>query len=80
MIAPTLHQSSIDPDMKPSVMQLTLSIYLLAFVLGSPAYILAHRWYIIWNTLCSVNKLKGFMISGRFLSRSGGSVSIAVSL
>ena len=93
MIAPTLHQSSIDLDMKPSVMQLTLSIYLLAFVFGSPviasvseiygrkpAYILAHRWYIIWNTLCSVNKLKGFMISGRFLSRSGGSVSIAVRL
>jgi MFS family permease len=71
MIAPALRQSSIDLDMKPSVMQLTLSIYLLAFVFGSPviasvsemygrkqAYFLAHRWYIIWNTLCSVNKVE----------------------
>jgi predicted MFS family arabinose efflux permease len=71
MIAPAFDQMSNDLEMKPSVMQLTLSIYLLAFVFGSPlivcvsemygrkpAYILAHRWYVIWNTLCSVNKLK----------------------
>lgn len=93
MIAPALSQISIDLDMKPSVMQLALSIYLLAFVFGSPliasvseiygrkpAYILAHLWYIVWNTMCPVNKSKGLMIAGRFLSGLGGSVSIAVSL
>ena len=93
MIAPALNQISIDLDMQPSVMQLTLSIYLLAFVFGSPiiaslsevygrkpAYILAHVWYILWNTLCPINKSKGLVIAGRFLSGFGGSVSIAVSL
>jgi predicted MFS family arabinose efflux permease len=93
MIAPALHQISVDLDMEPSVMQLTLSIYLLAFVFGSPliasfsevygrkpAYILAHLWYIVWNTLCPVGRSKGLMIAGRFLSGFGGSVSIAVSL
>jgi MFS family permease len=92
MIAPALNQISIDLDMKPSLMQLTLSIYLLAFVFGpiliasfsemygrKPAYILAHLWYIIWNTLCPVNKSKELMIASRFLSGFGGSVSIAVS-
>jgi len=92
MIAPALNQISADLDMQPSVMQLTLSIYLLAFVFGSPiiaslsevygrkpAYILAHLWYIIWNTLCPVNSSKGLMIAGRFLSGFGGSVSTAVS-
>ncbi|KAE9366825.1 MFS multidrug transporter [Stipitochalara longipes BDJ] len=91
MIAPALNQISIDLDMQPSVMQLTLSIYLLAFVFGSPfiaslsevygrkpAYILAHLWYIVWNTLCPINHLKGLMIAGRFLSGLGGSVSIAL--
>jgi MFS family permease len=93
MIAPALDQISLDLDMKPSVMQLTLSIYLLAFVFGSPliasvsemygrkpAYIMAHMWYIIWNTLCPVSNSKGFVIACRFLSGFGGSVSIAVSL
>jgi MFS family permease len=93
MIAPALKQISIDLDMAPSVAQLTLSIYLLAFVFGPlliascsemygrrPAYILAHLWYIIWNTLCPVTKSKGLMIAGRFLSGWGGSVSIAVSV
>ncbi len=93
MIAPVLNQISIDLDMQPSVMQLTLSIYPLAFVFGSPiiaslsevygrkpAYILAHVWYILWNTLCPMNKSKGLMIAGRFLSGFGGSVSSAVSL
>ncbi|PMD33874.1 MFS multidrug transporter [Hyaloscypha variabilis F] len=91
MIAPALNQISIDLDMQPSVMQLTLSIYLLAFVFGSPiiaslsevygrkpAYILAHVWYILWNTLCPINKSKGLVIAGRFLSGFGGSVSIAL--
>jgi len=93
MIAPALNQISIDLDISPSVTQLTMSIYLLAFVFGPlliasfsemygrrPAYILAHLLYILWNTLCPVNKSKGLMIAGRFLSGLGGSVSIAVSL
>lgn len=92
MIAPALKQIRIDLNMGPSLMQLTMSIYLLAFIFGpltiasfsemygrKPAYILAHLWYIIWNALCPVNKSKSLMLAGRFLSGWGGSVSIAVS-
>lgn len=93
MIAPALHQISIDLDIKSSVAQLTLSIYLLAFAFGplpiasfsemygrKPAYILAHLSYAVWNTLCPVNKARGIMIACRFLSGFGGSVSITVYL
>lgn len=93
MVAPALSQISIDLAIGDSVTQLTMSIYLLAFVFGpliiapfsemygrKPAYIGAHLWYISWNSLCPVSKSVGMMVAGRFLSGFGGSVSIAVRL
>jgi hypothetical protein len=89
MIAPALRQSSIDLDMKPSVMQLTLSItcshsFSVRQLLRPSLRCMAESKLTFWptdgtsfGTHCAQStKLKGFMISGRFLSSSGGSVSI----
>ncbi len=93
MMAPALTQIARDLKVSTSQVNLTMSIYLLAFVVGpmiiSPfselygrrkLWIASHCWYILWNALCPVGKTSGMVIAGRFLSGFGGSVSISVSL
>lgn len=91
MVAPALGQISEDLVLTPASASLTLSIYILAFAFGplligplselygrKPLWFICHAYFIFWNTLCPVQKSKGLMIVGRFMSGLGGSVGIAV--
>lgn len=92
MMAPALPKIGADLHLGSSATQLALSIYVLAQGIGplliapfsemygrKPVWIICSLWYILWNTLCPVNKTKGLMIAGRFMSGMGASVGIAVS-
>ncbi|KAH7327185.1 major facilitator superfamily transporter [Rhexocercosporidium sp. MPI-PUGE-AT-0058] len=92
MMAPALNQISRDLGIGDSETQLTMSIYLLAFVFGpmiigplselygrKKLWIFCHCWYIAWNALAPVGKMSGMMVAGRLLSGFGGSVSISIS-
>ncbi|KAL2061323.1 hypothetical protein VTL71DRAFT_7596 [Oculimacula yallundae] len=91
MMAPAVSKISIDLSISDAEAQLTMSIYLLAFVFGpmligplselygrKKLWIFCHCWYIAWNALAPVGKSNGIMIAGRFFSGFGGSVSIAI--
>lgn len=91
-MAPALNEISMDLGISDTETQLTMSIYLLAFVFGpmiigplselygrKKIWIFCHAWYIAWNALAPVGKSSGMMVAGRFLSGFGGSVSISVS-
>ncbi|KAH7379731.1 major facilitator superfamily transporter [Cadophora sp. MPI-SDFR-AT-0126] len=92
MMAPAFSQISNDLRISDSKTQLTMSIYLLAFVFGpmvigplselcgrKKLWIFCHCWYISWNALAPVGQASGMMIAARFLSGFGGSVSISIS-
>ncbi|KAH9219212.1 major facilitator superfamily transporter [Leptodontidium sp. 2 PMI_412] len=92
MMAPALNEISMDLGISDTETQLTMSIYLLAFVFGpmiigplselygrKKIWIFCHAWYIAWNALAPVGKSSGMMVAGRFLSGFGGSVSISIS-
>ena len=92
MMAPALPVIADDLHTGSSATQLTLSIYVLAQGVGpliiAPfsemydrklAWIVFSLWYILWNSICPINKKNGLMIAGRFLSGIGASVGTAVS-
>lgn len=92
MMAPALPDIGADLVMGPSETNLALSIYILALAVGplfiSPlsemlgrksVYLACHGWYILWNALCPVGKVRGLLIAGRFFSGLGSSVGLAVS-
>ena len=92
MMAPALPVIADDLHIGSSATQLTLSIYVLAQGIGplviapfsemygrKPVWIVCSLWYILWNTICPVNKTNGLMIVGRFMSGFGASVTTTVS-
>lgn len=71
--------------------QLTLSIFILAYAIGPlflgplsevygrvPVLQLSNLFYLVFNTACGASKSKGQMIAFRFLSGLGGSAPLAV--
>ena len=92
MVAPSLPQISKDLHIGTFTTQLTMSVYLLAYVFAPfiiapfsemygrrPAYLICHGWYIVFNSLCPVGKSKSVLIASRFLSGLGGACGITVS-
>lgn len=91
MIAPALGDISQDFHTRDSETNLILSIYILALAFGpliiSPlsemfgrkwVYLGCHVWYICWNAVAPVGKIKALLIVGRFSSGLGASVALAV--
>ena len=92
IVAPSLPQISKDLHIGTFTTQLTMSVYLLAYVFAPfiiapfsemygrrPAYLICHAFYILFNSLCPVGKSKSVMIACRFLSGLGGACGITVS-
>ncbi|CZT41675.1 related to multidrug resistant protein [Rhynchosporium secalis] len=91
MLAPALLNIENDLHTGDSETNLILSIYVLALAFGplfiSPlselfgrkkVYLLCHVWYILWNAVAPVGKMKALLIVGRFLSGLGASVGLAL--
>lgn len=91
MLAPALADIEHDLQIGASESNLTLSIYILALAFGpliisplsellgrKPVYLACHGWYILWNALCPVGKIRGLLVVGRFFSGLGSSVGLAV--
>lgn len=91
VMAPALPTIAQDLSLSPTIVSLTLSIYLLAFAFGPlligplseiygrrPIWLACHAYFILWNTLCPVKKNTGMMVVGRFMAGLGGSVGVAL--
>jgi MFS family permease len=93
MIAPALGIISHDLHIGVSETNLILSIYILALAFGplliSPLsemfgrkwiYLGCHLWYLFWNAVAPVGKIRVLLIVARFLAGLGASVAQAVSI
>lgn len=92
MVAPALTSIAKEFNITNEVeIQLTLSIFVLAFAIGPlflgplseiygrvPVLQLSNLFYLIFNIACGVSRSKGQMIAFRFLSGLGGSAPLAV--
>lgn len=93
MMAAALPQIGSDLHLGSSATQITFSIYILGlafapFLIAAlsemygrrPIWIAGNLFYVFWNALCPVNHSAGLMTVGRFLTGSGASVGITVSV
>ena len=93
MVAPALTSIATELHITSEVeLQLTLSIFVLAYAIG-PLFLgplseiygrvivlqLANLMYLVFNIACGVSQTKGQMIAFRFLAGLGGSAPLAVS-
>lgn len=92
MVAPALTSIAKEFNITSEVeIQLTLSIFVLAYAVGPlflgplseiygrvPVLQLSNLFYLIFNIACGVSRSKGQMIAFRFLSGLGGSAPLAV--
>lgn len=92
MVAPALTSIAKEFNITNEVeIQLTLSIFVLAFAIGPlflgplseiygrvPVLQLSNLFYLVFNIACGVSRSKGQMIAFRFLSGLGGSAPLAV--
>ena len=93
MVAPALTSIASELHITREVeLQLTLSIFVLAYAIG-PLFLgplseiygrvivlqLANLMYLVFNIACGVSQTKGQMITFRFLAGLGGSAPLAVS-
>ncbi|KAI9875243.1 MAG: hypothetical protein M1830_008712 [Pleopsidium flavum] len=92
MVAPALTAIAKEFHMTNQVeIQLTLSIFVLAYAIGPlilgplseiygrvPVLQLSNLFYLVFNIACGVSKTKGQMIAFRFLSGLGGSAPLAI--
>ncbi|KAI9824357.1 MAG: hypothetical protein M1826_007379 [Phylliscum demangeonii] len=92
MVAPALSAIAAEFGIQNQVeMQLTLSIFVLAYAIGplvlgplsevyGRARVLqaANLFYLVWNLACGFSRSKGQMIAFRFLSGLGGSAPLAI--
>jgi len=93
MVAPALTAIAKEFHITNEVeIQLTLSIFVLAYAIGPlflgplseiygrvPVLQLSNLFYLVFNIACGVSKSKGQLIAFRFLSGLGGSAPLAVS-
>jgi predicted MFS family arabinose efflux permease len=90
MLAPALTVMSEDLNISEAEASMALSIYILAFAFDPmfltpcsevwgrrPIWIVGGAWYV-WNTLCSISKSKGLMITGRLMAGLDASAEFAV--
>lgn len=92
MVAPALKYMAADFNIEDEVvLQLTLSIFILAYAIG-PLFLgplsetygraivlqLSNLFYLAFNIACGVSQSKGQMIAFRFLSGLGGSAPLVV--
>lgn len=92
MVAPALGKVGADLGIKTEAeMQLTLSIFVLAYAIGPlflgpiseeygrvPVLQLSNLFFLAWNTGCGFAQSKGQLIAFRFLSGLGGSAPLAI--
>ncbi|MCJ1403418.1 hypothetical protein MMC11_006641 [Xylographa trunciseda] len=91
MMAPALSNIGSDLHLGDAAVQLTLSIYVLAYAFGPlilaptteiygrrPVWLASGTFYLIFNTVCGFSQNNATMIAARFLAGIGASAEFAV--